>query len=358
MGLETASHIDELVSSNPVGASDALSTADDHLRLIKTVLKTDFPDVDEAVGTVHVSATAPALPLTGCTVWHDTATDTLKLRDKAGTGWTTLAVSPLTSNSVDIDAGTVDGVAIGGSTIENSAIGAVTPASIKGTTIESTGIVTLGGNTSVTGNISVTGTVDGRDVATDGAKLDTIDTGANVVPTGLVLPYVGVTAPTGWILAGGGTIGNASSGGTQRANADTEDLFTLYWDSMADAEAPVSGGRGASAAADFAANKTITISNLSQAAPFGTAGAITPHGATGGATTHTLTESEIPAHTHTQRGSSTTALDFVGNSVINPANAGDVASDSNSASSTASTGGGGSHNNMPPWVALAYIIKL
>lgn len=358
MGLETASHIDELVASNPVGASDALSTADDHLRMIKTVLKNDFPDVDEAVGTIHVSATAPALPLTGCTLWHDTPTDTLKLRDKAGTGWTTLAVSPLTSNSVDINAGTVDGVAIGGSTIENSPIGAVTPASIKGTTIESTGAATFGGDISVTGNIAATGTVDGRDVATDGAKLDTVDTGANVVPTGLVLPYVGITAPSGWILAGGGTIGNASSGGTQRANADTEDLFALYWNSMADAQAPVSGGRGASAAADFAANKTITISNLSQSAPFGTAGAITPHGSTGGSVTHTLTESEIPAHTHTQRGSANSSVDLLGSSVIHPANQGNVVSDSNSASVTASAGGGGAHNNMPPWVALAYIIKL
>jgi hypothetical protein len=33
------------------------------------------------------------------------------------------------------------------------------------------------------GNISVTGTVDGRDVATDGTKLDTIETNADVTDT-------------------------------------------------------------------------------------------------------------------------------------------------------------------------------
>lgn len=67
------------------------------------------------------------------------------------------------------------------------------------------------------------------------------------------------TADAGWVMANDGTIGNASSGGTTRANADTSALFALLWDNIADAWAPVSGGRGASAAADFAANKTIRL---------------------------------------------------------------------------------------------------
>ena len=75
------------------------------------------------------------------------------------------------------------------------------------------------------------------------------------------------SAPTGWIKGDGGTIGDASSGGTTRANADTSALFALYW--ACDATTfPVydSGGgastRGASAAADFAAHKRILIENL------------------------------------------------------------------------------------------------
>lgn len=43
-------------------------------------------------------------------------------------------------------------------------------------TVNSSGI-------SVTGNITVSGTVDGRDVATDGTKLDGIEAGANVGPS-------------------------------------------------------------------------------------------------------------------------------------------------------------------------------
>ena len=77
-----------------------------------------------------------------------------------------------------------------------------------------------------------------------------------IMPVGVALPYLGSTAPTGWVL-GFGTIGSATSGATNRANADTEALYTLLWNSMADAEAPVATGRGANAAADFAANKAI-----------------------------------------------------------------------------------------------------
>jgi hypothetical protein len=62
---------------------------------------------------------------------------------------------------------------------------------------------------------------------------------------------------TGFVRANGRTIGSATSGASERANADTSALFTFLWN--ADANLAVSGGRGASAAADYAANKTITL---------------------------------------------------------------------------------------------------
>lgn len=82
------------------------------------------------------------------------------------------------------------------------------------------------------------------------------------VPTGTILDYVATTAPSGYVFANALTIGNAASGATGRANADTVDLFTLLWNNWADAQAPVSGGRGANAAADYAANKTIGTPDL------------------------------------------------------------------------------------------------
>lgn len=64
---------------------------------------------------------------------------------------------------------------------------------------------------------------------------------------------------TGWVRDNGRTIGSASSGATERANADTSALFAWLWSNFSNTICPVSTGRGANAAADFAANKTITL---------------------------------------------------------------------------------------------------
>lgn len=64
---------------------------------------------------------------------------------------------------------------------------------------------------------------------------------------------------SGWVRANGRTLGSASSGATERANADTATLYAYLWNNFTNAICPVSTGRGASAAADFAANKTITL---------------------------------------------------------------------------------------------------
>ena len=58
--------------------------------------------------------------------------------------------------------------------------------------IDTSGNVTIpGGNLGVTGNITVTGTVDGRDIASDGSKLDGIEAGATADQT---LGDLGITA--------------------------------------------------------------------------------------------------------------------------------------------------------------------
>lgn len=44
MGLEVGSYIADLVASNPTGGSDYVSSGDDHLRLIKSVLQNTFPN--------------------------------------------------------------------------------------------------------------------------------------------------------------------------------------------------------------------------------------------------------------------------------------------------------------------------
>lgn len=93
--------------------------------------------------------------------------------------------------------------------------------------------------------------------------------GLQVFTPGMGMPFFLSTAPSGWLMADGRTIGNAASGGTSRANADTVDLFTALWNDYANAQLPIqdSAGsastRGANAAADYAANKRLPLPNLS-----------------------------------------------------------------------------------------------
>ena len=71
----------------------------------------------------------------------------------------------------------VTGIDINSGTIDNTVIGGTTP--VAGTFTALTANTSLG----VTGNITVSGTVDGRDVAADGTKLDGIEANADVTDT-------------------------------------------------------------------------------------------------------------------------------------------------------------------------------
>lgn len=86
---------------------------------------------------------------------------------------------------------------------------------------------------------------------------------ANAVHTGDIKYGLYSSAPAGWVKANGGTVGNASSGAT-RANADTSALFAVLWamdatDSPILTSAGAASTRGANAAADYAANKRLTL---------------------------------------------------------------------------------------------------
>ena len=82
------------------------------------------------------------------------------------------------------------------------------------------------------------------------------------VPVGSVGMFFGVTPPNGWLMLDGKTIGNATSGATARASADVLNLYEFLWNRTTDQEAAVSSGRGLTASADFAANKTLTLPAL------------------------------------------------------------------------------------------------
>ncbi len=78
-----------------------------------------------------------------------------------------------------------------------------------------------------------------------------------ILATGDLKCRYGTGALSGFVRANGRTIGSASSGGTERANADCQSLFEYLW--TADANLSVSTGRGASANADWTANKNIAL---------------------------------------------------------------------------------------------------
>src|SRR5690606_3365845 len=90
-----------------------------------------------------------------------------------------------------------------------------------------------------------------------------------VLNTGDVLWNLRGGTKAGFVRMNGRTIGNPSSGATERANADTEALFLYLWNNLSNSVAAVSGGRGATAAADFSANKTIIVPTMQSIVPGG-----------------------------------------------------------------------------------------
>jgi microcystin-dependent protein len=201
----------------------------------------------------------------------------------------------------------------------------------------------------------------------------------------------------GWVLANGGTIGNANSS-ADRANADTEALFELIyniWLNVAPGSFPMSGevfgdsrlltssGQAvpayATAAEAWAANYRLVLpaegtrTAVMWKYGVGLAGVPAVIGAQGGSETHTLTEAELPVvagHTHTQSAhdhnvtlynnsshETGVILPFDGPSGVGTA--GD--SGSGGDEDTGSSGGFGSgtaHNNVQPFICINVAIKL
>lgn len=130
-----------------------------------------------------------------------------------------------------------------------------------------------------------------------------------ILSTGDLKISYGTGVISGFVRANGRTIGSATSGATERANSDCQTLFVALWN--ADANLAVSGGRGASAAADWSANKTIAtpdwrgralagLDDMGNAAAgrltasyFGTAATVL--GAAGGSESQVLSLAQLPA---------------------------------------------------------------
>lgn len=131
--------------------------------------------------------------------------------------------------------------------------------------------------------------------------------------TGDIKDRYGVGSHPGWVRMNGRTIGSAASSASERANDDCEALFAFLW--TQDANLAVSGGRGANAAADWAAAKTIALpdhrgrsrlalDDLGNTAAGRLSGGLfafgnaTTLGSYGGEASHVQTNAEMVPHIH------------------------------------------------------------
>jgi len=153
-----------------------------------------------------------------------------------------------------------------------------------------------------------------------------------VAPVGSVQAFAGATAPTGWLLCDG----------TEYNQSAYTALFAVigqtYGGAAGKFRVPDMGGR-----VIVGKNGTYALN------------------ASGGATTHTLSASEIPAHSHPINYIYSTIAgshlhDNTGHMAPGQTNYQAGAGTSTTAVLN-NTGGDGSHNNMQPYRALNYIIK-
>jgi microcystin-dependent protein len=200
--------------------------------------------------------------------------------------------------------------------------------------------VTLGGGT--VNEFSTDGTLAGNSdsaVPTEKAIKTYVDLGTN--PTGSIIAFAGINAPTGWLLCYGQAV-------LRTTYADLFAVFdTIYGvgDGSTTFNIPDLRGRTIAGQDDMG---SVSADRLTGA---GGIGGIDGDvlGSSGGAETVTLTESQIPAHEHSYNYSpdtgdtnNTTGIDVSGGS---------------SAATTGTTGGGAAHVNIQPTLILNYIIK-
>jgi len=174
-----------------------------------------------------------------------------------------------------------------------------------------------------------------------------------LMPTGSILPYAGSSAPTGYLLCDG-------SAQDRQVNSVNTELFTVIGTTygvgdgsttfnIPDLRGRVIAGLDTSSGGFADRLTTASAANINGrvlGANNGNPGD-TDRG-TNGSQEHTLTETEMPAHTHSFNGGVAKSL------------AGDTAGTddyANPGGTTSSTGGGSAHNNVQPTIILNYIIK-
>ena len=170
------------------------------------------------------------------------------------------------------------------------------------------------------------------------------------------LAYPGNFTLNGWIPMNDGSIGNVNSLASIRRDADCFQLYKTLWDGVNNTWAPVSGGRGATAIADFLAGNTLTLplalGRVLGGAGLGSGLSFRALGQNTGA--ETISIAAMPAHNHP--GSTVPLASTPIGTGTSGVSAG--VSGANTALNIASQGSGAADGNMPPTTFMNVYIKL
>lgn len=271
MGLEAGTYVNDLVATNPV-AGDPQSQGDDHLRLLKSTLRTTFPNASKPFYFPTLEAKSADFAPNAVTDNHKT----FMVDTSSGDVTVTLPNAP----SADTFLTFVKTTSANSLIIARSGSDTVMGATSHTITTQYASI-SLQKISSVTAWQSVAGaevsTAFIKDEAVTTAKIDdgavTLTKLAAavqnlLVPVGTVSYFAGRADlfPAGWLPMTGVTLGNASSGADNQGDI-YQALFSLLWTSISNSFLPIldSSGvattRGAAWGDDWAANKRLPVPN-------------------------------------------------------------------------------------------------
>ena len=332
MALETATHINGLNSSNPV-STDAISAADDHIRLLKSTIKATFPNISGAMNATHTELNTVADGGTAATSTTLVDADRFVVNDDG-----TMVQVALTDLVTYISAAITNASAL---------------ATIRGITYP-----------------SADGTAN-QFLQTDGSGNLTFatPTGTFAMPAGMIFPYAGSSIPTGgYLFCAGQAVSRSTYAdlftaiGTTYGTGDGSSTFNL----------PDLRGRVIAGQDDMEGSSANRLTNQTGGLDGDTLGA------TGGSETHVLTEAQLASHTHSVNSVTigTLAPNTTGQNTPNSGgilgqaldiNNGNLSTSTSSfingigtnshTASLANTGSGSAHNNVQPTIVLNYVIK-
>lgn len=332
MGLEAATYVDDLNSSNPDGATDTKSQGDNHLRLIKGALKNTFPGMAGRFNRAQAKTNYTAVLNDATSLLYFTAASTLILTAAAtlGNGW-----------SVDIFAQDGD-VTIDPNAAElvNEQATYVVPRGCAGTLM-----------------------CDGSEFYFFGWSR-----GTGVFP-GMITPCGNVAAPDGWLLCFGQSV----------LRTDYPNLFAAISTTFGSVDGthfslPDLRGRVPAGQDDMGGT---SANRLTLAVAGGIDGDVL--GGVGGEEAHVLGATELPLHTHSFSGTTSSDGNHAHTSLITTQSQGydgvtpaagssfgvgtmttsTAGSHNHTVSGTTGTGSGGAgaHNVVQPTLILNYAIK-